>query len=243
VKTMDIFLPAHAIMEALARKYDIAAADLTSLLLSTYILTGCDTVSFLYKRGKRQAYTTAIEHLTDLLLQCRYGGPEESLDVQEQVIIATRRYMVSLYDRSDFGGTLDALRAHLFVSIKGDMRCLPPTEDAFLLHVHQTLHQLVVCKQAHMVQPNYPAASDFGRRLVIGKLVATMMLKEAKPSEFNHSKYCHCKKSMCAQGCSCARANVKCGIACLCTGDPNRCSRIEFALEDKDMLSISTSTQ
>ena len=34
--------------------------------------------------------------------------------------------MVSLYDRSDFGGNLDALRAHLFVSLKGDMRCLPP---------------------------------------------------------------------------------------------------------------------
>ena len=24
---------------------------------------------------------------------------------------------------------------------------------------------------------------------------------------------------------------VKCGIACLCTGDPNRCSRIELGLE------------
>ncbi|CAL8352013.1 unnamed protein product [Boreogadus saida] len=66
-------------------------------------------------------------------------------------------------------------------------------------------------KRAHMVQPTYPAATDFGRQLVNGKLVATMMLKEAKPSELKHSKYCRCKKSMCARGCSCARANVKCG--------------------------------
>jgi len=60
VKTMDIYLPVHAITEALAGKYDVAASDLTSLLLSTYILTGCDTVSYLYRRGKRRAYTTAI---------------------------------------------------------------------------------------------------------------------------------------------------------------------------------------
>ncbi|CAL8378921.1 unnamed protein product [Arctogadus glacialis] len=96
VKTMDIFLPVHAITEALVGKYDVAASDLTSLLLSTYILTGCDTVSYLYRRGKRRAYTTAIKHLTDLLPLCRYGDPEESLDVQEEVITAARRYMVSL---------------------------------------------------------------------------------------------------------------------------------------------------
>ncbi|KAJ8277228.1 hypothetical protein GJAV_G00072850 [Gymnothorax javanicus] len=52
--------------------------------------------------------------------------------------------MVSLYDRSDFGGTQDALLAHLFASIKGDMRCLPPTEDALLLHLRHALHQLTV---------------------------------------------------------------------------------------------------
>ena len=119
VKTLDIFLPVHAITEALAGKYDVAASDLTSFLLSTYIPTRCDTVSYLYRRGKRRAYTTAIKHLTDLLPLCRYGDPEESLDVQEEVITAARLYMVSLYDTSDFGGNLDGLRAHLFVSLKG----------------------------------------------------------------------------------------------------------------------------
>ena len=49
-----------------------------------------DTVSYLYRREKRQAYTTAIKNLTDLLPLCRYGDPEESLDVQEEVITAAR---------------------------------------------------------------------------------------------------------------------------------------------------------
>ena len=49
---MDIFLPANADAEALTVKYDVEAADLTSMLLSTYILTGCDTVCYMYRRGK-----------------------------------------------------------------------------------------------------------------------------------------------------------------------------------------------
>ncbi len=46
--------------------------------------------------------------------------------------------MVSLCERSDFSVYLDALRAHLFGNIKGDMRCFPPTEDAFQSHLRLT---------------------------------------------------------------------------------------------------------
>ena len=150
-------------------------------LLSTYILTGCDTVSYPYRRGKRRAYITAVDHLTDLLPFCQYGDPEESLEVREDVVTAARRYMVSLHERSDFAGNLDALRAHLFGNIKADMRCLPPTKNAIHLHLRQASHQLAIWKRAQMFQPVYPVGSDFGRELVSGKLVATMMLKEAKP--------------------------------------------------------------
>lgn len=191
VRKMNLYLPVHAIAEALAVKYHVEAPDLTAMLLSIYILTGCDTVSYPYRRGKKRAYKTAVNHLTDLLPLCRYGDPEESLDIQEDVVTAARRYMVSLYDRSDFDGNLDALRAHLFANIKGDMRCLPPSEDAFQLHLRRALHQLAIWKRAHLSQATYPVATDFGREVVNGKLVPTMMLKEAKPSEFKYTRYCH----------------------------------------------------
>jgi len=98
--------------------------------------------------------------------------------------------MKSLYDRSDFGGNLDALQAHLFGNVKGDKHCLPPTEDAFQLHLCRALHHLALCKQAHLSQPTYAAVTDFCTRLAHGKLVATMMLKEAKSTELKHAKYC-----------------------------------------------------
>ena len=83
--------------------------------------------------------------MVDHLPLCRYVDPKKSLDIQEDVT-AARQYMVLLYNRNGFGGNLDALQAHLFAIIKGDMRCLPPTEDAFLLYLLRALLQLAVCK-------------------------------------------------------------------------------------------------
>lgn len=62
-------------VDALAEKYDVEAADLSSMLLSPYILNGCDTMSCLDRGGKRQTYKTAIDYLEDLLPLCRYGDP------------------------------------------------------------------------------------------------------------------------------------------------------------------------
>ena len=70
---------------------------------------------------KKRAYQAAVDHLADIMPLCRYGDTEKSLNV-EDVATAARRYMVSLYDRSDLRGNLDALRAHLFGNIKGDIR-------------------------------------------------------------------------------------------------------------------------
>ena len=231
VKKMDVYLPAHAIAAALAVKYDVEATALTSVLLGIYILTGCDTVSYPYRRGKKRAFKAAAEHVQDFLPLGRYGDAERSLDVEEDVITAARRYMMSPYDRSDFAGTLDGLRAHLFGKLKGDLRSLPPTEDAFQLHLRRALHQLAVWKRAHQSDPNLPDATDFGRQLVDGKLVAVMMNKEPKPSDFKRATSCRCKKSRCARGCSCAKAKVRCVITCLCTGNPTKCSRVEMALD------------
>lgn len=51
------------------------------------------------------------------------------------------------------------------------------------LHLHWALHQLAVCKRAHM--STYPVATVLDRELIDPKLVATMMLKVAKPADLN----------------------------------------------------------
>ena len=78
----------------------------------------------------------------------------------------------------------------------------------------------------------YPFISQFSllpltlAKLDIGKMVANMMLKKAKPAELKRIKHCRCKKSMCICGCFCVRANVKCVVACLCAGTPANVQRL-----------------
>jgi hypothetical protein len=231
VQKMGVYVPVHAVVAALAEKYETEAAHLTSVLLSVYVMTGCDTVSFPWHRGKRRAFRAATENLEELTPLATYGQPGEDLHVSEDVIDAARHLFKSLYDRSSFGGSLDALRAHLFTNTKGDIRCLPPTEDAFRLHVLRSLQQMVVVKQAHLSEPVILASTDYGRQLVNGKLVASMMLKPPKPLHSN-AKHCNCVKGRCLRGCPCSNAKVKCVIACRCEGDASKCARVKDTLDE-----------
>ena len=54
------------------------------------------------------------------------------------------RHLISvMYDRSDTSiRNMNELRQHVFARSKSDLRSLPPTEDAFLLHVKMCLLQI-----------------------------------------------------------------------------------------------------
>ena len=52
------YLPIHDINSNLSRKFEIPAIELSDSLMAGYVLTGCDTVSYLFRRGKRSAATT-----------------------------------------------------------------------------------------------------------------------------------------------------------------------------------------
>ena len=55
VQKAQKFLPCHKIAQNLAIKTNMDASLITSVLLSVYILTGCDTVSYPYRRGKKKS--------------------------------------------------------------------------------------------------------------------------------------------------------------------------------------------
>jgi len=51
---MGVHVPVHAVVAALAEKYETETAHLMTVLPSVYVMTGCDTVSFSWHRGKRR---------------------------------------------------------------------------------------------------------------------------------------------------------------------------------------------
>ena len=174
----------------------------------------------------------ALETASKLLPLSQYGEPEEQLNMSDDIIHSARLYFLALYGNAEFPGNLNNLRAHLFATTKGDLRCLPPTENAFELHVLRSLHQIAISKSAHNPSPAYPSAAMFGRKVVNGKLVPIMITKLPKPTELQDPKYCRCKKSKCrTRRCFCVKEDIRCVIECKCAG---KCPRMEPLITEVD---------
>ena len=58
------FLHVHSVIECLDRKYDSSTQDVTANLLSAFALTGCDSVSYPFRRGKKMAAKIVLKDPT-----------------------------------------------------------------------------------------------------------------------------------------------------------------------------------
>jgi hypothetical protein len=229
IEKMDKFLDLHKLVQMLSQKHETEVQTLMETLLTAYVLTGCDSVSYLFHQGKRKPAKVALENVGKLNSLATFGNMDTTLDVDETIVGEARQLLVSLYGHTGFD-SLDVLREHSFASSNGDLRSIPPTEDSFHLHLLRALYQLAMYKRAHMSDMNLPLPTEFGRKVMNGNLVPIMMLKEPRPKKTKPA-FCKCLKSKCLRNCSCAAHSVQCIIACKCTGDPAKCGRVE---EDSD---------
>ena len=76
------FLPCHEIAQNVAIKTNMNASLITSILLTVYILTGCDTVSYPYRRGKKSIWNCPLLQRaaeTPCRLWCFWKCPHQCL--------------------------------------------------------------------------------------------------------------------------------------------------------------------
>ena len=224
------FLSIHTLIRSFCehtQRSDLATSD---CLLLCYVLTGCDTVSYPYRRGKRTAAHCALKRVGCFPHVSEFGKENSGMDIRKVHIDEARDFFVALYGREGFK-SLDVLRAHFWSSGKGDLRSLPPTEDAFRLHVARALYQLSLYKRAHLADPLLPVPTQFGRKQLDGKLLPIMMEKASKPPS-TKKVYCKCKKSKCLKACPCSKASVPCVLGCFCIGAQGKCGRVEVRIEE-----------
>ena len=154
------------------------------------------------------------------------GQPENERYLTEEMFSAVCRLVAFLYGREDFEGSADELRAHLYGHFRGDLCCLPPTEDALRQHVLRAFKQVIISKSAHLSDQNIPDPTEYGRHVTNNRLIPAMMLKSAKPTVVSKSTFCKCKKGKCLRGCSCGNRNIRCTVSCIFTANPDKCGRI-----------------
>ena len=214
----DRYIPLHVLIKSLCDTSDKDPHELSATLLSTYVLSGCDTVSYPYGRGKGRSAKLALKMIGELNSSAVFGDGELTETV-ESAHNDARTFFIALYGFRESGITnLNILRQHMFASSKSDLRKLPPTEDAFNFHVLRALYQIAWYKRAHLSEPALPPPLEFGWRVQNETLIPIFMSITAKP-DIKQSVHCKCKKSGCLKGCSCSKAKVACSIGCLCLGE------------------------
>ena len=106
------------------------------------------------------------------------------------------------------------------------MRSLPPTEDAFLLHLKRSLLATLVQKQSHVPVPNLPDVLMYGWRVEDEQLKPLPMLLLSYPEVIENVNSSKCIKNHCKKNCSCQKAKVSCWTACRCEGKAGKCERV-----------------
>lgn len=228
----DRFLPIHELVASLSGKYMKHQEELTATLLCVYVLSGCDTVSYPFRRGKKKAAAVAIDMVGRLPNLAAYGSSED-FTVTEAIKAEATLLFAALYGERGHDCSLNTLRQHMFASTKSDLRMLPQTDDAFNLHLLRALYQLALYETAHLSNPALPPATEFGRVLIAGRLCPLLMTIPAKPN-IQQPVSCKCKKSKCLRSCSCTRAGVLCCVRCSCLGREPTCGRVTADIFSSD---------
>ena len=140
-KSIDHWIPVHELANQLG-------PDDCKLQPFVYAFSGKDDTNFNYGIGKTK------------MLKCRdqldcealaLYGETDVFRVTECIASTARKLLMTLYGGKAFS-SLAALRAHLFMASERskDLRCTPPTEDAFKQHLLRCLYATLVQKRAHM---------------------------------------------------------------------------------------------
>ena len=208
-------LPVHAISKTLGPK-------MCQAMPIFHALTGCDTVSSFFGKGKRSAWEAwkSYPAVTDAFNNL-YSATEHS-GIDPSTVRVLERFIVVMYDRTSECTDLDAARKFLFTKKTKSLDSLPPTSAAFVQHLKRAVYQAVLCwsnslkRNVESHDPSHWGWSKDGSRWV--PFWSTLPEVSECSRELIH---CWCKKG-CTGRCKCVRANLVCTALCHCDGECNR---------------------
>lgn len=124
MQNVDKYIPSHLIIQSLANSYHQCAKKVVNILLATYCLSGCDSVSYPFRKGKRKVLKVTLSQLVNVMDLVLFGtqNANKEYEITENIWNSCRYFFKCLYGRPNFMGDMDELRAHLFPACKTDIR-------------------------------------------------------------------------------------------------------------------------
>ena len=162
----NAYLPIHEMVVALGTSQCLAMPFIHSL-------SGRDTMaSYPYFTGKKAWFKSSMNVDTPTL---QSFGDNPTDEVTDDIIKQARDFTITVYTTAadHFADSdLGKLRTYKFLNNRSTLlKLLPPTEDAFLLHLKRAALATIIDKNAHIAKPRIPSCTDFGWSLNDGKAV------------------------------------------------------------------------
>ena len=123
-----------------------------------YSLTGCDTTSQFYGKGKNKAweawdvYQDATEAFSFMA-----GNTFQIIQQQSSIFATLERFVCVLYDKTGKRHSVNDLRQDIFSNTTHPMENLPPTQAALLQHCNRVHYQASIwtdCLRAEQIRPS-----------------------------------------------------------------------------------------
>jgi len=185
--------------------------ELRLSVLFIHVMTGCDTTSAMFRKGKRKPFQL-MKRCSDLYdITETFQNPESAYDVISK---AGEKFLLRLYGATH-ETTLDDLRFSLYVkataklalTFKFSLASLPPTSDAARQHSLRVYLQV----QSWLGIKHEP--TDYEWKLVNSKLIPITTTVKPVPDDILNLVSCSCK-TMCNNSCGCLRLGLHCYVLC-----------------------------
>ena len=187
--------------------------DVCNSLLGVHALTGCDSISSFYGKGKQAAFALLVDDLEKFKLMSRVG---DTIPMSDDAFEVCQQFTIGLYGMKGVT-VINQARYQLFCRKCPQSHQLPPTRDALQNHVRRANYQAWIRKQALLQDPEVPVPEGNGWSGTGEQLSIVWMTQQAAPQALMGLLSCSCKTVCATRRCSCKRANLKCTPACRCT--------------------------
>ena len=203
----------------------VAALGDTSLqFLGMHAVTGCNTVSYPFNKGKLTAVSKLREGNFSRTVLCSWRGQGYARRLAE----TGQTFFSTLYGQPKCT-SLNAVRYTIYTKKKGKpqlVMSLPLTDKNLLLHMLRAHHQTILWKVADKQVAPAIIITDFGCEML--NSIPSPMIASGPPAppELMKVVSCQCRTAgkACAQGnCSCFAAGLSCMTYCHCAGSQDEC--------------------
>lgn len=215
--------------------YDISnhqlSPEICDALPGLHALTGCDSTSSFNGLGKAKCFNVMK---TDEEWLAAFAVLGATLQMSSSVIESLETYVCHIYGEKQ-SKVLDDARYMVFSGKKKfpDPHKLPPTSDAFKLHLKRSNYQAHEWRQALICDRTLTNPEGHGWCISTdGNLDIQWLSQPPAPSSLLELMSCRCKKTKCSNNsCGCKKENLACTDLCKCV-ECNNNKKEEFYESD-----------